>query len=200
MKRIMIAVVLGMVMLGRAEAGFITYTESVTASGSVGLTTFTNALVIISATGDTNNITTPSAGVFEVPVSVSFTVAGGPSGTFTQPFVMDDVQNSGFAAITQGTPSSLVSTLLGVFNKSALSTYALNTSIGPVTGAGEIGRFAFSSTAGDFVFNTQIAPVTFQATLGNSAVPEPSSLLLAGTGALMGLGYFGRKRRRATAA
>src|ERR1700674_1719277 len=43
-----------------ASAQAIRFTESVTASGSLGSTSFTNSLITLTATGNTSNVTHPS--------------------------------------------------------------------------------------------------------------------------------------------
>ena len=67
---------------GRAES--ITYTEQATASGSLGSTSFTNALVTLTFAGDTANVTQIGQGEFANSTgTATVTVAGIGTATFT---------------------------------------------------------------------------------------------------------------------
>src|SRR4051812_22792256 len=82
------AAVLGLVVLaaGRGGAGPITYTETVVGSGSLGGTSFTDSLITVTATADTNDILNPATGFFQVGnASVAIQVAGVGSGMATIP-------------------------------------------------------------------------------------------------------------------
>ena len=104
---------------------------------------------------------------------------------------------------TVDSPPSLESiTGLGVTGNNALLGYNLTTSIGPITGVGGVGyptQLIVHTTAGDLHFISNFGPTsqsTFSATLGQTAVPEPTSLLLLGTGiaAVAGRSRFRRRR------
>ena len=70
----------------------------------------------------------------------------------------------------------------------AFVSYDLTTAIGPLSGSSSINSGeAFRTTAGDFILFS-IGDSTFTATTNAAAAPEPSTLCLAGLGAL---GLFG---------
>ena len=70
--------------VGPAKAEFITFTESSTATGSLGGTTFTDALLTITSTGDTTQLQNPSLGFYAIDsLTANVTVAGVGSGSFT---------------------------------------------------------------------------------------------------------------------
>src|ERR1019366_1113381 len=82
---LLVTVALLLSMAGQAAAGAITYTEQVTASGTLGTNVFTDGLLTISWTGDTTGVTggsgffTNQAG----PNTVSLDIAGLGNFTFT---------------------------------------------------------------------------------------------------------------------
>lgn len=202
MRRFGLAVaVLGLMGLtGRAEAALITYTETATISGTLGATSFSNALVTITGLADTNNVIGGGT-FFSVPVVATVTVAGVGSGTLTDIVQVSSGINgnpeAGFVA------KKLVSdpffTVLLDTRNAALTNYDLKSPIGPVTGGASTANpfgLKFGSTAGDFAI-TGVAngTSTFLATGGITAVPEPSTLTGAALASLMGLGYAWRRRR-----
>ena len=177
------------------EAGPITYTETATGSGSLGGASFTNALVTITAIADTADIilSDPSDMFYKVTnMSTTVDVAGIGSAMFTDAIYTGVVQLFQVAGFSDPKSEDILDT-----KSSAFSTYNLSTSLGPLSGTTVINPgFAFPTTGGDFVFNSANAngDSTFQATL--ASIPEPSSLILAGTAALAGLGLYSRRRGR----
>jgi hypothetical protein len=172
-----------------AEASPVTYVDSGLASGSLGSSAFTNALVTLEFVGDTANITNPQPGLyFNMPGTATVTVAGIGTATFTDPMAAFVNQNfippvSPFAGISdQSFPGGAV--VLATSN-SAFSSYALTAPFGPFTGPSAFeaaGPVAFPTTLGDFIILTT-ATSTFQAF---STIPEPSSIVSGGIA--MGMG------------
>jgi hypothetical protein len=70
----------------RAEA--ITFIETATATGSLGGQSFANALVTLTATGDTANVLTDGFQSAEMSVPLDLTIAGVGSTEFTDPIIV----------------------------------------------------------------------------------------------------------------
>src|SRR5690348_16425412 len=79
-----------------AHAGAITYTEQATATGSLGANSFTTALVTITFSGDTLNVTNPLTGIFRNMVGTATVTVAGIIGaaTFTDTMGAVDNQNN----------------------------------------------------------------------------------------------------------
>jgi len=172
------------------EGGAISYTEMAVGSGSLGGMAFTNELITLTVTADTTGVMNPSPGFFTVLSSLAtVSVASVGSGTLAVGSFIFDRQSVQTAGLELGVPD-----ILDITN-AAFATYDLTTSIGPVTGSTTINAGSvFATSAGDFIINTIAATGTFQAMVGGSAVPEPSSILMAGLAALVGLGLWSRRR------
>ena len=115
---------------GRVEAETITYMESTVASGTLGLQSFTDAMVALTFVGDTTNVTNPSPLLYVNSVgTATVTVAGIGTATFTDPIQVFDDQTYA-AGFTDVTINGDILDQAGGFQV----TYDLKTAIGPVTG------------------------------------------------------------------
>jgi hypothetical protein len=196
LKRFGLAVaVLGLVAgaVGRTEAALLIYTDQGTGSGSLGSTPFTDALVTVSFTGDTTNVISEAGFGFRNLIgTATVTVAGVGTATFTDSMEAFVNQPSLFAGIGDTT---LGTSVLATDTSPLFATYDLKGPIGPISGTAFFNvDVSFPTTLGGFVLNSIPGDTSFTAT-----VPEPASLILAGTAALMGLGSAWRHRKRATA-
>jgi hypothetical protein len=194
------AIVLGSMACepGRAGAAFVTYTETGVGSGTLGASSFTNALITFTQTSDTNSVilgNPPPSGVifFGAPDFTStVNVAGLGTASITVPTFTQSTSSIEFAGVGLGDPNSgqPLPILLGV-SALALRTYDLRSSIGPITGTTislPLGQ-PFATNLGPFVLASTAATATFQATV----VPEPSSLALCVLG-VAAVASYGRRR------
>lgn len=193
-----------------ADASPIVYTESGFASGTIGGSTFTNALVQVTARGDTANVVTITDGTYTIYANLSnltrVTIAGIGTATITDAtavysFPTPVLIATGFPVLpyaiigTLDSPPSLDSfTGIGGQGDNALLGYGLTTSIGPITGSpGGIGHSSdfINTSLGHLTFSANISP-TSQGTFTANSVPEPMSLVLLGSGiaVLAGLSHF----------
>jgi hypothetical protein len=182
---------------GRANATPIVYSETLTTDGSLGGTAFTDELVTLTFTADTDNVTFFQGSGFtqytNIPSVSTVTVAGVGTATFSDPISLSVFSFSTFSEFSV-TDTSLGVDILDTFAVTAgFAGYEMNTSLAPVSGgaAYPVGT-AFGTSAGNFEFTKTGGGISTV-----SAVPEPSSLLLMALG-LSGLAaYRARQRVRA---
>ena len=181
-----------------ADAAFATFTETVTGSGNFGGVNFTNALITISGTGDTDKIFAPSGfpGVLALSLaSNTVTVSGFAPTSFTQNNVQVAVNQVVHTAGFFYDSSGLIGVPIFSTDNPAFANYSLATSIGPLSGTARLNPgIAFQTTSGNLTINSASTLATFQAVVSPNAVPEPSSLVLCGVVAVAGLGGWARRR------
>jgi PEP-CTERM motif len=186
-----------------ADASPITYVFSGTASGTVGNTNFRNALLTVSATGDTSAVTGISGGTFSSNFpggGVTFSVSGIGSGTFSNSSYVFDDQNDfggmvGFGVNGITKCCDIIGILGTDFGSTAFATYNLQSPIGPLGFVTDpvVGDWDNVPTLlGNMTVNSY-TNVSFQAGAITNA-PEPSSLLLLGTGLLGIVGVMSKKQ------
>ena len=174
--------------MSQVRAAFITITESVTATGSLGGIAFTGQPVTLTGVGDTSNVTNPSSGLFSLQSGLVMTVGvtGFPTATVTglpQALVSQGTSEGGFFTAS-------TATILTTPN-SAFSTYTLSTSIGPVSGNPAINSgLPLATTGGSFIIDSTSGTSVYQAVV----TPEPDSLWLVGM-AVAGAAVLGRRAK-----
>jgi PEP-CTERM motif-containing protein len=205
------------------HAAPITYVQTGIASGILGATSFVDAFVTVTLTGDTDNVVAEQFGEFncsfcfvnEGTVTVHIPSVGTATVTdasgiwmFAQPVDIDDDPT------TPDLPAAVIGTLdgdppttdsftgIGGTGNMALLDYDLTTSIGPVSSAllGGVGyppQLFLNTDLGVLRFRENLASDsdgTFTATVGVAEVPEPATLFLFGSGVAA---FAARGRRRA---
>jgi PEP-CTERM motif len=189
-RRIVFAVAMLMSSAAPVRAGFVTYTETVTGSGSLGGTNFTNDLITVTGVGNTANIFNPVPTILAVPVQASVTVAGVGTADFTDSILMfvNPSMGGGFSDTTNGLD------VLDIVSKTVAS-YDLTTSFGLVSGPSFLTSYGPLGTSLGSLSYSVNSDVTFVA-VASAAVPEPSALVLSGIAASAGLGVCARRRNR----
>jgi len=201
-------------MISPIHAGPIKYDISGVASGQIGATTFTGASVELTGIGNTANVVSLFGGtIFGDPFN-TFTVTIGGVGTATITDLSEiwaiptpvGVANVPVVVIGRvDAPPALDSiTGIGLVGSAALTGYGDTTGIGPITGGGTIGFPGCGGTGQETCIHTSLGLLSFsanlnfpqapttQATFVATLVPEPTTLLLLGSGvaALIGLSRF----------
>lgn len=193
-----------LILLGSqsASADPITYTFQGTASGTLGSTSFTNSPFTITVTANTNSISeftmtcTPSpCTVLDVPAMTATITVDGLTTSITSPIGVFDNQTVdvfGLSRISGSGSGGIGMDLLDLTN-AMFASYNLSSPLGTVGpfNPGTLTEFSCSSGCvttglGDLSF-TSASGVTFTDPI---STPEPSGLLLLGTGLLAVLGIF----------
>jgi hypothetical protein len=187
----------------QVQASPISYSLTTTVSGTLGGTPFTDALVTVTLTGDTANVTpgpVPFADVVYNPGSATVNVSGFATATFTDSIVIFSTLKD-VSLLVGGLPTVLIldnTTGTGILLQtgSIFSTYDLRRSLGPLSGAGGVASGShitpiFPTTAGDLTWaiGQPLGTSTFTAV----ATPEPATLVFLGCGLTA---VFARRRYR----
>jgi hypothetical protein len=170
----------------------ITFTDITTASGTIGSTAFKDDLITISAVGNTSSIQSFSGGISLNVSSASITIAGVGTFQFTTPTRFFDNTNSQTVGFSRA--GIFGGDLINGPTNPAFSSWAMKTSIGPITGSGVILQWTISpvlTSGGTLVLFNANPGVTFSADV--STVPEPGTLLLLATG-LLCIGRFVKEK------
>jgi hypothetical protein len=162
-----------------SQATPITYYNQVVASGMLGTTSFTDALVTVTFNGDTANVTGGGGFYSNMVGTGTLTIAGLGTATFIDDvyaFVNQSALAAGIADNTMG--GSISDTYNGAF-----AAYDLMTAIGPLSGDPFIRPdLTFGTDQGGFNMTGTSGEATFWATTGT--IPEPGGFLLVTTGLL----------------
>ena len=193
------------ILSGIASAAPIVYTLTTTATGTLGASTFTDASVTVTLTGDTSNIAFGPSPLNAFPVnpgSATIDISGLGTSTFTDSIEIlssfDTLVFGGVSAVVIAqldNPSGDSVSGIALEEGPAFFGYSLQGPFGPISGSGGAGSGPaniFPTTAGNLQYTIQPSdgPSTFTASL----VPEPTSMMLLGAGLL---GLIGIRRTRA---
>jgi hypothetical protein len=201
----LVAAVIGVLPIAAAHATPITYTFTGVGSGTANGVAFTDTDFTFVFTADTSNIDASGAPFFDLHgVGGTFT-EGSYSATLAPTVTIVATEDASFPRINFFNAD--VTNGLGL-NNSALATYDLSTSIGPITtppgfltptfpAPGDPASSGFATLGDGAVIFTADESLVFTAALQTPPppVPEPSSIVLM-TAGVLGMGLIYRRSRR----
>jgi hypothetical protein len=206
------ALLAGMLQVAVAHADYITYTESTMASGMLGSSSFTDALVTLTVVGNPLAPTLCAGGGVPNCTADAGQISVDVAGVGTANFLA--ANNNGAQGVVLGTGTgsgTMPSVSMSVFkfpngssgaavlvtSSSAFATYDITQSIGPITGSSlASNNFPFPTSAGDLVLNSVGDDATFSAvstlTLPGGTLSNPVTFLEQGLGQISSsIGAFG---------
>lgn len=184
MKRlVLLCLALAVALSAPAFAAPITFTHQGVGSGTLDGEPFGDSAFTITAEGDTTARQSFGAGYFIDHTTAAITIQGLGTFTFvtgTRTFVNNGVDVVGFSRAGLGG--------LDLFNgpqAAPFGSWDMLSSIGPVAGSGSTlqwGSGDVQTSAGVLFFDPGVSDAVFTAVVGDTAVPEPTTLLLLGAG------------------
>jgi len=152
---------------GQVVAEPVTYSVSAVATGSLGGRSFSNALVIITFTGDTADVILDEYGNWtNTTGTTTVSVEGFPLATFTEPVVFSASSGSKPPSVGVVSTSSPRSSIIIIFSAD-LAGYDLKSAIGPLSGATYYNmEYYYSTNLGSLNFQSVVDPATFSAIAG----------------------------------
>ena len=180
--RIVLSLVLLLATAAGASATPISYTDTGFGSGTLNGVAFGAGgplAFTITALGDTANVISCGGScLYNENTSASIAITG--LGTLNFVTATRFFANVGIVGFSRGGGGGL-----DLYNGPLIPPWDMLTSLGPIAGTGNLiqwGNSPVVTNGGVLVFNNGSSAATFTATVGQSTVPEPTTLLLLGSG------------------